>query len=530
MPTYEIETDQGIFEIDADREPTQAEALNAISQTSLSGSSQRGASVEANIAQNEALRQQNIESALGALPFRGMTQAASQGYQTGQDVLGQNVLGKALGVLFGGVMGAGTALNPISKAAQNVASLVQAGGEALGGQGGQALQSITGERLVLPELQPSAYNTGDQSLNTALNFVSELATQARKDPVSAGLIVQGAKSPQVAQGLRTLPGSIAEAAVRPVTSVRNVVSRLGTTTDDLLAFVSGAEKTPQVFKTRLEEGAFNEVLPDLARAKTLSGVEGVNKARKTLNKETFDVIEPVVKSIDPESVVFNKEGILKKADDKLSLEINTPEVRKSALSTSGKYVSDLTPDNILSRYNDVSDQLITFWKSPDQAKFANRIKGLEAIRSVLSDTIKSSLDERGVDSSIWSKYGKRNELVDQFLKNYGNENVAYKSKRGEGILSKKGVEAGDIISRVPLAGTVVRGVSNLMERATGGTPRALNARIDQLFEGIEPSAPILSTPNLNQLIQQVSDDAQANRQISQRALTQEEINNFFQQR
>lgn len=77
MPTYRIETDQGTFDIDADREPTQEEALKAIS-----GSGEPAASVAAPISEFDQFRQSFIDQekrsssdqALEAIiaPFKGI--------------------------------------------------------------------------------------------------------------------------------------------------------------------------------------------------------------------------------------------------------------------------------------------------------------------------------------------------------------------------------------------------------------------------------------------------------------------------
>lgn len=62
MPIFEIETDQGVFEIDADREPTQAEALQAISGQ-VQAPTQLKPSTQQTLSEDAALRQQIISQA-----------------------------------------------------------------------------------------------------------------------------------------------------------------------------------------------------------------------------------------------------------------------------------------------------------------------------------------------------------------------------------------------------------------------------------------------------------------------------------
>lgn len=153
------------------------------------------------------------QSATEALPFYGSPTAFKQGYQTGQDVLGENFLGKALGSLFGGAMAIGTVANPIVKGAGYYPALAQALGEITSGvDENLASQTLVGQRPVIPTFAPGTADTGSQALNTAINFATDVGAQAANDPVNAALLIEAARSPQTIQTIKGLPRSIADAA------------------------------------------------------------------------------------------------------------------------------------------------------------------------------------------------------------------------------------------------------------------------------------------------------------------------------
>lgn len=448
-----------------------------------------------------------------ALPFYGADTAAEAGFKTGQDVLGKNLAGKTLGTVFGGAMAAGTIFNPLAKGAEYISRIVQSNAERTGEgfsrafEGGSttglADKTLLGTQEILPALKPAATES------TIVNFASELLTQARKDPINAALVVEGMRSPQAIQAYKTLPKSTADFAKSTVNTVKSAIEstiqgakNLKAAPEDLAAFVTDATKQNQVFQDRLSEGAFEPAIQDIARVKTEKGVSGTEKAVKTLNKETFEIVDPLVRGTPLESPLFEGESVIARTRDNLSSRISTPELAERALGPVARdYLKGLNPDNIIGRYKDISNKLTNFWKSPDQAKFADRIKALEAARETLSENIKTILEEKGVDPQIWSKHGLINEFGDKVVKNYTEEVTAFRSKKGEGITGKGGVEASDVVSKIPLVGTGVRALGNLKERFTGGVPELLNKRIDQLLAKTRPSKAPLTAGEKDLLLQ-----------------------------
>lgn len=440
-----------------------------------------------------------------ALPFRGGPAAFSQGYETGQDVLGENLAGQALGTVFGGAMGLGTVANPITKGLAYYPQAAQASGETIASSlfgGGQNLptQTLLGQREILPQLQASDLaanvNVGIDPLNSAINTIlntgTDVGTQALKDPLNALLLAAGLTSPQAKGAYKTLPTSIANALKAPIEGVR----RLPTSRQNLANFVTDSPTQTDLFQARLNSGAFEPAIQDIARAKTGSGVEGTKAAVEKLNQETYDIVNPTVKGYNPNSPIFQDANLLSRAQENLSTRIQTAEVAERALKPVVRdYLTKLTPDNILGRYKDVSNKLINFWKSADQGKYADRIQALEAVRETLSDNVKTILDEGGFDPQVWSKHGMVNEFGSNIFRNYGQSLSEFSAKQGEGILSKRGEGAGFSLKKVPLVGTAARVAENLAERYKGGIPELLNKRTDQLFSKTTPSEAPFRSPS-----------------------------------
>lgn len=118
-----------------------------------------------------------------ALPFSNLPSAAAHGYEQGQKLLGDNLLGKGVGAVFGAAEGLGTAFNPITEGLGDVIKGVQAGSEALSGEGANATRTLTGERPILPAYSKvHAYNTGSPTLDTVLNTSNELAMAVQGRP------------------------------------------------------------------------------------------------------------------------------------------------------------------------------------------------------------------------------------------------------------------------------------------------------------------------------------------------------------
>lgn len=440
-----------------------------------------------------------------ALPFRGGPAAFEQGYETGQDVLGKGLAGQALGNIFGGAMQLGTIANPITKGLAYYPQAAQASGEQIASSligGGQNLptQTLLGQREILPQLQASDLaanvNVGIDPLNSAINTIlntgTDVGTQALKDPLNALFLAAGLTSPQAKGAYKTIPEKVSNAIKSQIEGVK----RLPTSKQNLADFVTDSPKQTDLFQARLKSGAFEPAIQDIARAKTGSGVEGVKAGVEKLNQETYDIVNPTVKGYNPNSPIFQDANLLSRARENLSGRIETAEVAERALKPVVRdYLTKLTPDNILGRYKDVSNKLINFWKSSDQAKYQDRIQALEAVRETLSDNVKTILDEGGFDPQVWSKHGMVNEFGRNIFRNYGQSFSEFSAKQGEGLLSKKGESEGFSLRKIPGLGTATRASSNLIERYKGGLPELLNKRTDQLFSKTTPSEAPFRSPS-----------------------------------
>lgn len=275
MPIYEINTDQGVYEIDADREPTQAEAMTAISNLP------RPAVRASPTSEQEAFEQQFIaagtqtpsQQALGALaaPFRagtglvtGIGDLALKGVQgVGSIAGGGNVIGdviqtagevvprasfdiaNAIRQAFqspqaatASLRGLNTLSNPIASAIQAFAQPQLAPTQA---QAQQAFQDELVNRAFEEQAQQGVASVGQRALGlvpagTANIDVARAAplligaevpaaagVRALASPVQTARSVLGAVAPRVAA--RTAPATVEQSAMAALDITREEVAR-----------------------------------------------------------------------------------------------------------------------------------------------------------------------------------------------------------------------------------------------------------------------------------------------------------------
>lgn len=119
------------------------------------------------------------------IPLKGSTQAAEEGIKAGMDVAGNGLAGQAAGTALGGIGVVGTAFNPLTAAAQDVAKRAQAYGAMAGGDNASAAKTLMGLEEILPNLKP------EMTEDWKRNMLSDFYVMARKDPVNTALIVDG---------------------------------------------------------------------------------------------------------------------------------------------------------------------------------------------------------------------------------------------------------------------------------------------------------------------------------------------------
>lgn len=219
MGTYRIETSQGTYDIEADREPTQDEALAAIG-----GGSQSSLPQEPVVStQGQFNGDSPYKDVIEALPFSNAAPEFREGQRNGQQIFGNNLAGKLTGVILGGGRSLATVLNPLSK----IIGFVPKEAQAIGSMGGAlsaggsmteaAAADLTGSRPVSSSLEIPNINTGNVNLDTLINGLGGTANEAIiKQPLSPlgltpeALSAQGAALRSGAKATRAAIEKIAE--------------------------------------------------------------------------------------------------------------------------------------------------------------------------------------------------------------------------------------------------------------------------------------------------------------------------------
>lgn len=554
MPLFDIQTENGtIITVDHPQAPTMEEAQALINNVSLLSSrtgtgqtrtreeaadiaSQRAAFRESQVPSdvqearglNEALRQANLENVYGGIPGYGSPSAIAAGYKTGQDVLGENIAGKTLGGIFGTAMGLGTVFNPITKAASNVPVLAQATGEDLGTISklgldadilgtSQAMETVTGERGVLEGLNPTAYNTGSQALDTLLNTNSEFATLIRKDPVNAALIATAAKNPKILDTIKGIPKTLkadVKAAINKTTdvsqaikqSVNDTVAKRNAKAASDIENVVDANKTLSTLTkfsaseinkiSKLNEGKYAELLPDIkADFKKGSGVDGFLNATEGLVNESSRVYKPIVRSADS-GTYLNRESLIQQIDSQLTRDVPNPIKRAEALKTLESDLKTISTENLIDYARDKNREVNAYYKNPDINR-ADSFFAAKAARDVYSAIIKQILVDKNVDPSLYSRTGNLMEISDEIGGNYSIE--VYKQAQLEGKPFLKNLTEGTSGAGT-IKGGVVKGLKSAAAPYFGGEPKFFNDQINRMFSQVKKGPSKTLSERLQQLV------------------------------
>lgn len=344
------------------------------------------------------------------LPAVGSVDAFKQGYndinRASQMVLGDNIVGnnvgKIPGVIGGAAMSVGTLLNPIGKAIAGVPKVVQAGAEALSGEKGNAYRTISGQREVLPNVQPHAYNTGSQILDTALNTGSELVTQVRKDPT----LLASASPKGVAKVVNKLnptlskpPKAIASPLIAESVEFTKPVKGQ---TSGHIADVFDAKDLQHIdaalapknkgrgqarVKDSITRGAAEAIRNDPQNTTSLQGLrESSENAIEKVMAEV-NMLKEKIAPQDMSDVASQLESAIHKgmsADDQAIIKQQAAKYRGQTF--------DINDIHNTTKY--LGDKLIPLWANDDaKAVFARKVMATE--RAILNDKLTKSLESVG---------------------------------------------------------------------------------------------------------------------------------------
>lgn len=370
-----------------------------------------------------------VQDVKSALPLYGSIDAAKEGYKQGQQLLGDNIAGKVAGVGLGAVESLGTIGNPIAKGLGYIPRVFQANAERLGGQPGQAMQTLTGSRDVLPDVKPGMANTGSQALDTALNMGSDLATQARKDPLNAAMVLESgsamkgalnaaeaAKTSTLAnRGVHSTSSNLGDSIVleKPGTPIIKDPQKI--IDDEASAKVTNALDLPKG-TSAIDRDHINRALVEAYRANPddFGSFQGI----KDSNQMVRDKIDNVILQAKnlPTQDTSDIGSAIQEAAGKMA---NTPERQALVDSLVNKYEKinpQMTPEQLINEEKLANGDSKTFAKDT----FENRIKVAE--RQALSDKVDNLIAATGYDNaSDIGKIKRGTYLLDDQLEKVRNK-------------------------------------------------------------------------------------------------------------
>lgn len=511
MPKYAIKdpiSGQSV-RIQAARAPTQAEAMAFLSKRQANIRAQEEVQApgfaEAQAA-NEAARQQNIEQIFQGVPLYGATDAAKAAYNASTDLFGNNLGGQAVGAVAGLGGALGTAFNPITKAASNIPSIVQSIAEALGGQGGQAMQSITGERPVIPLKEFGDSTTGNVNIDTAGNLLSSALNLIQKDPINAALALEGGRRPvETFRGAVNLANRGVEAAKTVPSTVSGAIEAM--TPNIVKRGVEVIAKVPDSFKKNVGRTAQDVFKPagDTAKAELIRDIDSGALHDDLRNISEFG------KPTNMESMLEN--GLI--ASDNLitlhndfvtqfpSETISTVDIAQSirADASKGKFKKKAIRDELnefaeridgedtlqgsFETLQELNDMRRAYYEKSQKGQLTDLDNALHQAEQAARDQLSAKLDnfyrlKTGATDNPYRQYGSLKGRIDDL------------SVRLNNLLTDRGIEVskGPSLDREVLA-TVKKNISLLK----GGEKGRIDNRVKRMFELLEKE----QTTNLRDL-------------------------------
>lgn len=509
MPTFEIDTDQGVFEIDADREPTLEEAQRIISgQTQQAAPAvQRDLSVvpqdfrQQFMAEAQTPVAQRVASALGG--------AVTMPFEVGAAIVNQLVrAGKGGLQAPAAMLGTEVArieqdpLQIFSAPGRLASQAAQSGLEAAVRIPTDVIRSIP----EIPKLIPAANvleavrprDTSEAALEGA--YQNLLRNQAFEKIREEGLAPEifGQQVPQLTEAIETfapIPGvgparitARGGAVTRAVKETFGSIPRVGDyvkKSKNILTDLVKPTASEANIMGKLDSGAYTSVLPDLEKNfKANTGVEGFLESTSKTTDEIMGEARPAIKTAAPITDI-ERQNILTDIDTRLQKAIPNPETRMLELNSDPEILSDvvsLTNDNILDYQRRNNKRIGNFYKNPDKSR-PDSIYVLRAARDVISNVIKDRLKSQGVDPVNYSKTGLIHELQDQIGDRFLKAKTELSETLGKGVLPAAAQAAIESRSLVGGAAGPVKEVLTPLTRAEVGR---LDRQVNRMFRSIRP--------------------------------------------
>lgn len=464
MPIYEVETDRGIYEIDADRQPTTEEAMQAIS-----------GQIQGEFAARETARNRAVEKSRASLEEGQPVSAISRGLLAGA----LTDLPSALANRAAGVSRYDPSnpefTDPYTYAlSEIIGSAIPIGRVAKGGQ--MIKEALTGglKQIAKPVLQQGLKKT---ALQGGLLGAGYGAAQAISEPISD--IEQPLDTGElVARGVvgGTIGGTVGAGIPLAIGATKRMTREAGDFLADLMDVRSLPDEKIKIFN----QGGYDDAIQALKTEFKGGGVEGGKAAEGKYLTKIRETYQPLVGAMDES--ILEKQSLVNDFDQSLSRFITNPEEKSSALKSVQSYIDNVKSENILGFSKELNDDVRSLYKSGNFAE-ATRLKQAKmALRDVFADRIERGIVEGGGDPSEYQRSGRIVELMDNIYRNYEDARATRSQVKGAGFFKSLEAAPGGL-SKLGLISRPIRAAKEIAGR---GEPARLDSQMNKMFSRVEP--------------------------------------------
>lgn len=436
-----------------------------------------------------------------AQPFAGAGNQFNQGFDSGIQLVGDNLAGATLGTILGGARAAGTALNPVGVVINSIPRYAQAGGSYLGDKwygnnSGTAINDLLGGNPIQSGAAINPKDTGipliDIPLNSNINVLNEIAKQpmilASMTPKALG--VQGG-------ALRSAGTAISDTLKAAASPRLTLAKTLGREPVPILSNVldytaSQSDKIRNVINKSPE--LLPEIKSNLSPTRANGGENAISAIGKTIDNR-YDIYYPAVEQA-PEAVINRNlgEGFKTKAIARIKEDLSDSGISKDRQA---ELIAEMTPEidsvnqgTLINSTKLLNRQTSPLFKpNPTPSALANdQMIARLALRDVQSEAIHGILKDSGIDPKVYSEIGLLHEFQSQLSKKY----LAAKNDLNKTLGSSLNQAARKGLKQGLTAGIVETGERALTKK-TGGKVGEIDRAMNLLFDQIEASNPTFRT-------------------------------------
>ena len=506
MATYRIETSQGTFDIEADREPTQQEAMQAIAGN-LSEKGQAQPYPGGQGMRESPLTREEARRIAGEEVVKRARAAGKEDVFTGAEIGRPD----AMFATTTGIIPRAMAYS--REFARNIplspSEPILEGAEQLASAVGLEEQSKAFGRERLAEANPMQAASG-QLGSMAIPSVA-VTQKLSKAPTALRLFEEGAQtggiiggSSQLSEAISegaspgetlertaegTLVGTATGAGLGAIPSVTkkstNIILNRKQTPQRILADLVEAEKATKNVLDNWQSGRYEEATQLLKSEHKGSGVNGLLDASESSLNKIADTVNPVVKTADAQ-VYLNKDDLISDVESRLSKTIAEPEARAAALEKVRRYINNVNPKNLVELSKNLNSDLGKYYRNKRPNEASDIIEAEKAVRDVFSGRIHRILQDNNVDSSIYSQSGAIAELQDVIGGRYRKESAAKEAVLGRGFWNTL-LKQDPGITKTSLLQKTKTALTEFFGRGEAGR---LDSQVDKLFKRTKTSRPI----------------------------------------